>query len=118
MLAHPALCFLCFFSSRRRHTSFSRDWSSDVCSSDLVLEVERAGLPYSSTEKSSGWTWSRKSRNFSTSSCWATSTTSTPAVATTSAEHKIGRASCREIAEEIGGAFLDKSSNRPIEMNE
>src|SRR5690606_39276544 len=27
------LCF--FFSSRRRHTRFSRDWSSDVCSSDL-----------------------------------------------------------------------------------
>src|SRR5690606_40586569 len=26
-----------FFSSRRRHTIFSRDWSSDVCSSDLVL---------------------------------------------------------------------------------
>src|SRR5690606_39560103 len=30
-------CF--FFSSRRRHTRFSRDWSSDVCSSDLFLEV-------------------------------------------------------------------------------
>src|SRR5436309_3762970 len=27
-------CFF-FFSSRRRHTRFSRDWSSDVCSSDL-----------------------------------------------------------------------------------
>src|SRR5690606_39694013 len=27
------ICF--FFSSRRRHTRFSRDWSSDVCSSDL-----------------------------------------------------------------------------------
>src|SRR5690606_41025521 len=26
-----------FFSSRRRHTRFSRDWSSDVCSSDLPL---------------------------------------------------------------------------------
>src|SRR5690606_39962434 len=26
-----------FFSSRRRHTRFSRDWSSDVCSSDLNL---------------------------------------------------------------------------------
>src|SRR5690606_4475923 len=26
-----------FFSSRRRHTRFSRDWSSDVCSSDLAL---------------------------------------------------------------------------------
>src|SRR5690606_40394884 len=27
--------YLFFFSSRRRHTRFSRDWSSDVCSSDL-----------------------------------------------------------------------------------
>src|SRR5688572_33103447 len=26
-----------FFSSRRRHTRFDCDWSSDVCSSDLVL---------------------------------------------------------------------------------
>src|SRR5690606_25204529 len=28
-------CSYFFFSSRRRHTRFSRDWSSDVCSSDL-----------------------------------------------------------------------------------
>src|SRR6266511_1265794 len=27
---------LFFFSSRRRHTRFSRDWSSDACSSDLL----------------------------------------------------------------------------------
>src|SRR5687768_16750687 len=27
---------LFFFSSRRRHTRCSRDWSSDVCSSDLI----------------------------------------------------------------------------------
>src|SRR2546429_3336075 len=27
---------LFFFSSRRRHTRCSRDWSSDVCSSDLL----------------------------------------------------------------------------------
>src|ERR1041385_376876 len=27
---------LVFFSSRRRHTRCSRDWSSDVCSSDLL----------------------------------------------------------------------------------
>src|SRR5690606_40293404 len=26
------------FSSRRRHTRFSRDWSSDVCSSDLYSD--------------------------------------------------------------------------------
>src|SRR2546422_2199750 len=41
MNACAALCVvvLCrsffFFSSRRRHTRCSRDWSSDVCSSDL-----------------------------------------------------------------------------------
>src|SRR3712207_8786001 len=29
-------CF--FFSSRRRHTRYWRDWSSDVCSSDLAYE--------------------------------------------------------------------------------
>src|SRR5207253_4065365 len=35
----------CFFSSRRQHTRWPRDWSSDVCSSDLrilggiVLEI-------------------------------------------------------------------------------
>src|SRR5689334_24553733 len=27
-----------FFSSRRRHTRWSCDWSSDVCSSDLLLQ--------------------------------------------------------------------------------
>src|SRR3989449_354884 len=33
-------CILFFFSSRRRHTRCSRDWSSDVCSSDLVRPQE------------------------------------------------------------------------------
>src|SRR5690606_40371488 len=32
-----------FFSSRRRHTRFSRDWSSDVCSSDLSHEGQFIG---------------------------------------------------------------------------
>src|SRR5690606_40118129 len=36
---------LFFFSSRRRHTRFSRDWSSDVCSSDLPVEHLPAGEP-------------------------------------------------------------------------
>src|SRR2546429_592920 len=31
---------MCFFSSRRRHTRCSRDWSSDVCSSDLERKTE------------------------------------------------------------------------------
>src|SRR5258707_14280199 len=29
----------CFFASRRRHTRYWRDWSSDVCSSDLGGQV-------------------------------------------------------------------------------
>src|SRR2546422_8493539 len=39
--------FLFFFSSRRRHTRCSRDWSSDVCSSDLTLwlpGMDHAGI--------------------------------------------------------------------------
>src|SRR5215510_3305201 len=32
--------FFFFFSSRRRHTRWPRDWSSDVCSSDLVVVDE------------------------------------------------------------------------------
>src|SRR3712207_8787670 len=35
-----------FFSSRRRHTRYWRDWSSDVCSSDLVEALrDQLGLP-------------------------------------------------------------------------
>src|SRR5215217_75826 len=44
--------FFFFFSSRRRHTRYWRDWSSDVCSSDLldgpaegyVLDVDAGGV--------------------------------------------------------------------------
>src|SRR2546429_4521595 len=38
-----------FFSSRRRHTRCSRDWSSDVCSSDLVMG--KADSAFSRTAK-------------------------------------------------------------------
>src|SRR5690606_41154556 len=41
-----------FFSSRRRHTRFSRDWSSDVCSSDLealLLRMRAHPLPEART---------------------------------------------------------------------
>src|SRR5690625_3947739 len=43
-----------FFSSRRRHTRWPRDWSSDVCSSDLVFlekKVEREALEVSKQQK-------------------------------------------------------------------
>src|SRR2546422_4171086 len=35
-----------FFSSRRRHTRCSRDWSSDVCSSDLLLAIWKGARTY------------------------------------------------------------------------
>src|SRR3712207_6889479 len=35
--------FFFFFSSRRRHTRYWRDWSSDVCSSDLVSAGGQSG---------------------------------------------------------------------------
>src|SRR5436305_3481036 len=34
--------FFFFFSSRRRHTRCGRDWSSDVCSSDLWVIITTA----------------------------------------------------------------------------
>src|SRR6266571_5695727 len=44
---HPLhMCDRClFFSSRRRHTSLTCDWSPDVCSSDLAAEEQEAAVP-------------------------------------------------------------------------
>src|SRR5206468_9592500 len=38
------VCVCFFFSSRRRHTRSDRDWSSDVCSSDLTIGVAKRPL--------------------------------------------------------------------------
>src|SRR5204862_4641109 len=40
---YSTIFFVCFFffSSRRRHTRSLRDWSSDVCSSDLDWATEK-----------------------------------------------------------------------------
>src|SRR2546430_14817164 len=46
------MIFLFFFSSRRRHTRFDCDWSSDVCSSDLLSEENRfLEVTYANGEK-------------------------------------------------------------------
>src|SRR5947209_16666664 len=44
-----SLCIF-FFSSRRRHTRYWRDWSSDVCSSDLLGGSETL-VPWTSPVK-------------------------------------------------------------------
>src|SRR5690625_6322893 len=47
----PTDCLSFFFSSRRRHTRWPRDWSSDVCSSDL------SGSTDTQTRGHHWWTW-------------------------------------------------------------
>src|SRR6266542_1188074 len=46
--AHAMFALVFFFSSRRRHTSCYRDWSSDVCSSDLPVAKTMASTAISS----------------------------------------------------------------------
>src|SRR2546430_13945783 len=47
--------FFFFFSSRRRHTRFDCDWSSDVCSSDLDGVKDVLGLWIEQTEGAKFW---------------------------------------------------------------
>src|ERR1022692_4140912 len=42
------IAFFFFFSSRRRHTKLQGDWSSDVCSSDLMIRHTRLQGDWSS----------------------------------------------------------------------
>src|SRR2546430_7306906 len=63
--------YVFFFSSRRRHTRFDCDWSSDVCSSDLLLRAVRflqAALPAGRARRRGTpaqpdwrWCWERRS---------------------------------------------------------
>src|SRR5207245_6243228 len=52
-LSRNPLCF--FFSSRRRHTICYRDWSSDVCSSDLGFRKTRSWRPLSRVSSDPWW---------------------------------------------------------------
>src|SRR5690606_40306451 len=98
-----------FFSSRRRHTRFSRDWSSDVCSSDLFMAVGA----YSSAIMARQWGMSfwlalPLSALFTGGIGLIFGLPSLRvkgfylAMATLAAQFKIGRASCRERGEMSG----------------
>src|SRR5438094_1756225 len=64
------LCVFFFFSSRRRHTRSYGDWSSDVCSSDLIWLTWTSSPKSSPTRKSAS---SSPSRRLETSSViWET----------------------------------------------
>src|SRR5690606_41029706 len=89
-----------FFSSRRRHTRFSRDWSSDVCSSDLVTEefiVEGTANAF------------RPARPLTEDGLWSVeqgerASYATRLVVCRPAAIEIGRASCRGRVGERGAA--------------
>src|SRR5256886_7689767 len=86
---------LFFFSSRRRHTRFDCDWSSDVCSSDLrqtlAIDPERPlTLTALALERV-------VARSYAEARRWLDSAlTVDPTFAIGYAHREIGRASCRE----------------------
>src|SRR5690606_39724319 len=92
------------FSSRRRHTRFSRDWSSDVCSSDLLVVGGAAAL--TSLVSVPGCTYAGFHAIFTLgpvlalwARAWAVSDRAhfaSGAACTLLLAVKIGRASCRE----------------------
>src|SRR5690606_40576250 len=92
-----------FFSSRRRHTRFSRDWSSDVCSSDLVdWQVVGQAFEQKPFWKKDGGIWAPDINlvNGKYHLYYAYSTWGDPnpgiGVAVADQPTEIGRASCRE----------------------
>src|SRR5690606_39959456 len=100
-----SLCFFVFFfSSRRRHTRFSRDWSSDVCSSDLrelfafydaLADERHVGLSLSGEGIVDG---DRLMMRRALSNLLSNAMRHTPPGG------EIGRASCRERVESAEGA--------------
>src|SRR5690606_41123805 len=85
-----------FYSSRRRHTRFSRDWSSDVCSSDLLDAANRLGQGVTSLYACQ--TRMRKAAQSSSRSMDSGGCAGRPL------PNEIGRASCRGREEIVGGA--------------
>src|SRR5206468_4947793 len=92
-----------FFSSRRRHTRSDRDWSSDVCSSDLLSIMPKLLLPpkvwFHGSQSTS--TCGRSSRKGQTTAYCSWLTVSMRCVLITPLgvpvePEEIGRASCRE----------------------
>src|SRR5690625_6561989 len=75
-----------FFSSRRRHTRWPRDWSSDVCSSDLTSRY--SSMPHLPP--------SRPRPEYFTPPNGTCAAEGMPSLMPTMPYSKIGRAACRE----------------------
>src|SRR5439155_3948635 len=96
-----------FFSTRRRHTRWPRDWSSDVCSSDLFAKGAGAVfvlLPIPMLAGLGVWlVLLCATRYMSFASLVAVVVLGAVHLSLASWNWKIGRASCRERVEVSGG---------------
>src|SRR5699024_3360672 len=97
---------LFFFSSRRRHTRSKRDWSSDVCSSDLVRAGERWALI--------GSIGAGKSTLLSLCGAEAHPTRGTVEVL----GHRLGRVEIRKLRESIGHVNPRHPLRSPLTVRE
>src|SRR2546430_3982667 len=91
---HSYIVSFFFFSSRRRHTRFDCDWSSDVCSSDLAACAECTSPPAASEIHTAPIRWCR--RWFASMSFLKSTAASFLRPETLRPNAQIGRASCRE----------------------
>src|SRR5207253_8171893 len=99
-----------FFSSRRRHTRWPRDWSSDVCSSDLPTTQRPESTEFLARPSATvaGLTRRNNGTPFvdSSSAIFSFGPTSLGSLAWNGripVSPEIGRASCRERVEHTGG---------------
>src|SRR2546429_2319622 len=103
--------FFFFFSSRRRHTRCSRDWSSDVCSSDLNLlkpAMDRIDAQMASGGGVIGIPSGFHDLDRMTNGFKAADL----AIIAGRPSMEIGRASCRERGVDLGGRRIIKKKKR------
>src|SRR5205085_6420165 len=99
--------FFFFFSSRRRHTRFDCDWSSDVCSSDLRVMAVQSKPIQSRTKESAVVSRARLRKQRGAVERWTAwvvlFVSFLGTVVALAGGWEIGRASCRERVWILGG---------------
>src|SRR5439155_14270957 len=96
---------LVFFSSRRRHTRWPRDWSSDVCSSDLPGEpICHLAVVQSTVNHGRISRLDPTAAEAMTGVLAVLTPANAPRLGDGLASDQIGRASCRERVQYAGGA--------------
>src|SRR5439155_10928601 len=106
-----------FFSSRRRHTIWPRDWSSDVCSSDLSTHFVSSTpifLPDLVTHNMSGGSGPSTALPMASPTNSGAAARKPRQASLSSSLNKIGRASCRERVDVsvLGGVVKYKNKKR------